>query len=139
MRDINKTLKEIRPHLRQVAPLTYYTCWGFAIFNMSVAIPLFRINQETFLIVGVISLKVWALLFTSMGLLMAYALVRNDWKLTRGLMIIGVGIKASWLMELLVRATSGKSFVLATIWALLVYLQFISYLYFTPVGPRNGR
>jgi hypothetical protein len=48
-------------------------------------------------------------------------------------MLTGVFIKLVWLLELVARAVAGKSFILVFIWALLTYIQMVTYIYFTPV------
>lgn len=139
MDNIDKVLRDIRPKLRVVAPLTYFISWGFAIFNVAISVPLYRINEESFLIVGVVSTKIWAAAFFVMGFLIMYALLKNKWKLDQNLMLLGVFLKSAWLMELIARTVNGKSFILVAIWSLLLYLQFVAYLYFTPVERNNVR
>lgn len=138
MSSIEKTLSEIRPSLRIVAPLTYYISWGFAIFNVLVSAPLYLIGDFKFVLVGAISIKIWSALFMLTGFLFAYGLVVNNWRLTRNLMLAGVAIKSAWLMELLARAVTGRSFILVAIWALILYLQIVTYIYFTPVRSKNA-
>ena len=137
MHGIDKALRDIRPSLRIVAPMTYYIAWGFALFNVVVSAPLYRINEDVFGILGAISLKVWAIIFMLNGLILAYTLLVNKWKSTRGLMLVGVCINSAWLMELIARTTNGKSFILVAIWGLIVYLQAVTYLYFTPQEPKS--
>lgn len=137
MSNIDRTLKDIRPSIRAIAPLTYYICWGFALFNIAVSIPLYRLNEVNFSIVGAISIKVWAVIFLLMGLVKLWSLIVNNWKLARTLLIVGVAIKSAWLMELLARTVNGKSFILVAIWALLIYLESTTYVHFIPVERRN--
>lgn len=139
MRNIERTLQDIRPSLRLVAPLTYYISWGFGIFNILAGASLVNFPQTKFLIVGAIDLKVWAILFMCLGSGFVYTLFTNNWRGTRTLMLAGVLIKTAWLMELIARAVVGRSFILVFIWALLLYLQAVTYKYFTPVENRNVR
>ncbi len=139
MSDIEKQLSHIRPSLRIVAPQTYYISWGFAVFNVLAGLSLMNFPQTQFLIVGAINLKAWAIIFVVMGVLFLYALLTNQWRMLRSLHLMGVMVKTVWLMELVARAIVGKSFVLVCIWALLLYLQAVTYRYFTPVESRNVR
>lgn len=139
MDDIERAIKDIRPSLKAVAPITYYCCWVFAVFNVAVSIPLFNVNETSFVIVGAISLQIWSTVFMVMGLTIAYSLMVNSWRLSRALMLIGVFVKSAWLMELIARTTSGKSFILVVIWATLIGLQGVIFTYFTPIGTRHVR
>lgn len=137
MSRIDRTLKEIRPGLRLVAPQTYYISWGFGLFNILAGLSLFNFPQQKFLIVGAISLRIWSVLFVFFGLLFIYTLLTNNWRGTRFLHITGVAIKTAWLLELVTRSIAGKSLILVFIWALLIYLQAITYIYFTPVESKD--
>lgn len=139
MRNIDKRLREIRPSLRLVAPLTYYISWGFAVFNILAGLSLVNFPQTKFLIVGAVDLRVWAALFIFLGTSFTYSLVMNDWRTVRILHLGGVVIKTAWLMELIARAVVGRSFILVFIWLLLLYLQAVTFRYFTPVENRDVR
>jgi len=126
-------IKNIKPSLRLVAPLTFYIAAGYAVFNITAGMTLFNFPATKFLIVGAISLKIWALIFIILGCISVFELFINNWRAIRGLMLVGIFVKGAWLMELIARSINGKSFILALIWALLLYLQAATYIYFTPV------
>lgn len=139
MREIDRKLKELRPSLRHVAPLTFFNSVGFALFNLVTGILFFFFPVTNFVIVGIISLKLWAILFASLGLVFLFALWSNNWQVTRRMHLLGIFVKTAWLMELVARLpTRGYAgLVLVFVWGLLIYLQFITYVYFTPVKRRD--
>lgn len=133
MSDIEQTIKSIRPRLKDVAPQTFWFSIGFAIFNLVVGIALFNTTILTSLqLVGVIPLKIWALMFMAHGVYMLIALAMNDWKITRFIHLAGLLIKSAWWMELLAATVAGRSPFLLFIWSLLLFLQAVVWIYFTP-------
>lgn len=134
MTDLNKQLRDIRPPLRIAAPLTFYVTLGYAVFNIVLGSLLFKTDLSHLLtFVGLINATIWACIFLAYGLTMAAILKYNNWSVTRRFILVGITIKTMWLLELLVEALAGRGFVLVFIWSLLLYLQIISYIYFTPV------
>jgi len=134
MTQIDRQLKEVRPSLRLVAPHTFYTGLGFAVFNIVMGAISFNYLSSRLTLIGVVGIKTWAVLFECIGLLFFYSLVINNWRLLRQLMLIGICVKTAWLMELL----ADQKFVLSTLWLLILYLQCLNYIYFTPVN-RYGK
>lgn len=135
MSDIDKTLSNIRPALRHIAPLSFWFSGGFGVFNMLVGIGLFNAQILTaFKVVGIIPLKLWGVIFMMQGLGMIYFLLTNNWKLIRLTNLIGVGVKTMWWFELISSFISGASQFpfLLIIWSLLLFLQAVLYIYFTP-------
>ena len=139
VRNLEKTLRDIRPGLRLIAPQTYFVSWGFGVFNILAGLSLFNFPQQRFLIAGAIGLKVWSVIFIVLGVGFVYMLRANNWRGTRLLHLAGVVVKTAWLLELVARSVVGKSFILVCIWALLLYLQIVTYIYFTPVENRDVR
>jgi len=133
MSDITQTIKQIRPSLRDVAPHTFYFSIGFGIFNTLIGFALFNSTiLYTLQLVGIIPIRMWALIFLFHGLAMLGSLVFNNWKTTRTLHAIGVFIKSAWWLELLAATITGRSAFLLYIWSLLLFLQIIVWIYFTP-------
>ena len=135
MTETGKAISIIRPSLRHIAPLSFWFSLGFALFNLFVGFGLFIAQILTsFRVVGIIPLKIWGIIFMVHGLLMLYFLFVNSWKMTRLFNLIGVGIKTMWWFELVSSVVSGASpfpFLLI-IWSLLLFLQAVLYIYFTP-------
>ena len=133
MTDIEKTIKQIRPSLRDVAPQTFWFSIGFSLFNIIIGFALYNLSiLFTLNLVGIIPLKVWGLIFLTQGLIMSYSLVVNDWKLTRIMHAGGILMKSAWWLELVAVTISGRSAFLLYIWSLLLFLQIIVWIYFTP-------
>jgi hypothetical protein len=137
MSTIETAIKEIRPSLRLVAPQTFWFSFGFGLFNIVVGIAIIGSNIfSTLHLAGVISLQTWAIVFIVHGTAMLWSLFVNDWKTTRLLNIIGIGIKTAWFLGLVVLAIDGKAFFVLYAWGLILFLQIINYIYFMP---RVGR
>lgn len=135
MSDVDKTLSKIRPKLRHVAPMAFWFSAGFAVFNILIGIGLLNAKiLITLKIAGIIPLKLWGLIFLVLGVFMVYSLVINRWQLTKNLNMVGIGVKLAWWLELLSELISGtsKTPFLMIIWTLLLFFQFIVYIYFTP-------
>lgn len=133
MSNINQTIKEIRPSLRDVAPQTFWFTIGFGAFNTIIGIALYNVTiLYSLKLVGVIPVKAWALIFLLHGLAMLGSLIFNNWKFTRLLHAVGVFIKSAWWLELLAVTITGRSAFLLYIWSLLLFLQIIVWIYFTP-------
>jgi hypothetical protein len=133
MSDISHTIKQIRPSLRDVAPQTFWFSIGFGIFNTVLGIALYKATiLYTLKLVGVIPIKAWALIFLVHGLAMLGSLVVNNWKMTRILHAVGVFLKSAWWLELLAATITSRSIFLLYIWSLLLFLQIIVWIYFTP-------
>lgn len=138
MADIDKIIKEIRPSLRKVSPLTYYFTIGFGLFNVLVGLGLYQLNVLVKLkVVGIIPVRYWGIIFLIVGLLTLYFILTNNWKVSRNLTLIGVTIKSAWWLELFVTFLVNHSPFLLFIWSLLLYFQILVYIYFTPRVKQN--
>lgn len=133
MTDIDKKLKEILPSLRKIAPQTFWFSAGFGVFNVLIGLALIlSIILLQLVVISVIPLKVWGVVFLIHGILMLYSLIINNWNLTKYLNIVGIGIKTAWWLELLSITIFGRPPFLLLVWSLLLFLQFIVCVYFTP-------
>lgn len=137
MSSINQTLKEIRPSLRTIAPQTFWFSIGLGIFNSVVGVSLYNLSILISLqLVGIIPIKFWALIFLVHGVAMLGSLLSNNWKITRAMHLIGIAIKSAWWLELVAATITGRSPFLLYVWSLILFLQIIIWIYFTP---RVGR
>lgn len=133
MSDIDKTIKAIRPSLRFAAPQTYWFSICFGLFNITIGYALFvRVIAVHLILLGLIPIMAWGVVFIIHGIAMLGSLVINDWKITRNLHFIGIAIKTAWWLELVAGTAYGNSPAFLIIWSLLLALQFIVWLYFTP-------
>ncbi len=144
MTEIDKVIKIIRPSLRKVAPQTYWFTIGFGVFNILVGLLLISIPDLVKLeLLGILTIKVWALVFILMGLATLIFLFKNNWKVSRWLTLLGVAVKAAWWLELLsVVITDQSPYMILVkslflVWSLLLYLQIFTYIYFTPRVSRD--
>lgn len=133
MNSIDKTLHDLRPKLRIVAPHTFWFSLGFGIFNTVIGLALFNVKiLVTLKVVGIISLKIWSIIFMVQGITMLHALATNNWNRAKALNLFGVFIKTAWWLELLAITLTGRSRFLLYIWTLLLFFQIIVCIYFTP-------
>jgi len=138
MSNIEKTLKQLRPSLRLVAPQTFWFSVGFGIFNIVIGLSLLMFKIfVTLQVVGIIPLTVWALIFFFHGISMLSSIIVNNWKLTRALNIVGVAIKTAWWLELIGITITGRSPFILYVWSLLLFLQIINCIYFMPRVSRD--
>lgn len=138
MNDINQTLKDLRPSLRKVAPQTFWFSIGFGIFNTIIGVALFNLNILVRLkVVGVVPIKLWGIVFLVHGLTMLASVLANNWRLTRSMHLVGIAIKTAWWLEMLTVFIAGSSPFLLYIWSLLLFLQVIVCIYFTPRMRRD--
>lgn len=131
----NAVLSRIRPLLRHIAPMAFWFSAGFGVFNILIGLGLYNAKiLITLQIAGVVPFRVWGILFLVLGVLMIYSLLSNNWKLTKNLNLVGIGIKLTWWLELLSELLTGtsKTPFLIIIWSLLLFFQFIVFIYFTP-------
>lgn len=133
MSNIDKTIKDIRPSLRLAAPQTYWFTVGFGVFNILLGVAVFNtVALYALDLVNVIPVKMWGVIFAIHGIAMIGSLFINEWKITKALHYAGVAIKTAWWIALLSYAVSGHSPALLFIWSLLLYMQIIVIIYFTP-------
>lgn len=138
MSEIGRTLKEIRPSLRVAAPQTYWFTIGFGLFNILLGLAVYNtVALYSLNIVNLIPVKGWGIIFALHGASILVTLLMNDWKLTKYLHYVGVAIKTAWWMALLSYALTGHSPALLFVWSLLLYMQVIIIIYFTPRFKRG--
>lgn len=133
MSNIDKTIREIRPSLRVAAPQTYWFTLGFGVFNILLGAAIYNtVALYSLDIVNLIPVKAWGAIFVVHGLALVISLLVNEWNLTKFFHYVGTAIKTAWWMALLSYALSGHSPALLFVWSLLLYMQVITIIYFTP-------
>lgn len=143
MKDINKRIKESRPHLSKVSPLAYRLCQGFVGTNFLIGtLLLYFAERDTDalpLFGHIITFEVWAAVFTLLATAMLIGLVNNNWKLTKGVLIAGLFVKVFWTLSLAVLAATGSCVIDITIlWLFLAWAQGWTIVHFLPVIGLNG-
>jgi|ERR1043165_317250 H+/Cl- antiporter ClcA len=138
MSDIDRMVANIRPKLRHIAPQTFWFSVGFGVFNAIIGWSLYNLTILVNLrLVGIVPIRWWAAIFFVHGLSMLVSLAINNWKMTRALHFVGVLIKSAWWLELFAATIVGRTAFLLYIWSLLLFLQIVVCIYFTPRVNRD--
>lgn len=142
MQEIKQQIKELRPSLRQVAPLSWYIVLGFGILNVVLGVSLIKLPVKHIAIISQYTPSwVYGAMFTILGLLMFWGLIRNNWKLMRRTLAAGLLLKAVWLFALILILLHGGDPYVLSLWLFLTYIQAVAYVFFVPVhvkGQGNG-
>lgn len=144
MNQLKQTIREIRPPLRIVAPMTFYTILGYSIVSILIAINFQLVQREVpeMRIVGILSIKAWAIIFATYACSSLILLALNEWRHLKRLLLLGIIIKSFFVFQLLSVAVADASpTVLSSVitWSFFAYLQYLNYNYFTPVKENNGK
>jgi len=88
-------------------------------------LPTYFLGQDSYQVRGI--------LFFLTGIVSIYSLLKNYWKLTRSLLLVGVVLKAVWAIALIIRCIQDpRTIVITVVWLLFLYIQAITYIYFLP-------
>jgi hypothetical protein len=138
---IDLQIKEARPGLHSVAPLTYSICWGYAATNVMLGMGLFFLYSTNvpIAVASLLSYQAWGIVFVTLGVLNAYGLIKNNWNLSRNMQMCGLGVKSVWAIALTIRCISAPQTIIITlIWLFFAYIQGATYVYFIPRKYRMG-
>lgn len=148
-----KTIKQLRPRLRTVAPLTFWICVGYALVNFAIAFILFAIPNSTVqeavipIVNEIMNFQAWGVLFGLTSLAFTYGLIRNNWMLLKRTLTFALVMKLIWTYALVYLIVMGKEeYALAALWAFLSWVQAWTIVFFVPtiadsrhdVLPENG-
>lgn len=137
MNDLKQTIKDIRPSLRIVAPLTFYIILGYSLFSLILGVS-YNFVQERLpemQIVGIFNIKQWSIIFAFYSIVTLILLALNDWNNLKKWLVVGILVKGFWLFQLISVAISHSSLMLMLsvfVWTMFLYLQILTYIYFTP-------
>lgn len=145
---LRQQLREARPSLRAVSPVSFWFIMLMGLFNMFIgAAFIFALDPDTDdvtfrAITQFIPFGVWGILFFVLGVLKLWSLKTNNWWLSRHTLLLGVVMKSSWAVALTIRTFihPDNAFLNAT-WVALTITQIVCYIYFLPpTEPRlpNG-
>lgn len=134
MQEVKTKLKELRPGLREVAPLTWSLILGFGILNLVLGVSLmtYPLGQQVAIVTTYTPLPLHGLYFVILGALMLVNLWRNNWKWLRILLLAGLLIKAVWLFALVVRLFTGGNAITLSLWLFITHVQAVAYVHFIP-------
>ncbi|MFA5172581.1 MAG: hypothetical protein WC426_13550 [Sulfuriferula sp.] len=140
MQEIKQQIKELRPGLRQVAPLTWSIILGFGILNLVLGASLmyYPLGKPVAIITPYTPLALYGLIFVVLGVFMLLNLYKNNWKWLRRLLIIGVLIKSVWLFALVLRLFDGGNAIILALWLFLTHVQAMTYIHFIPASKGVG-
>lgn len=144
MSNIKHELRVARPKLRMVSPLAHAIVLVMVLFNVVLGINLIfnidqgRLSASLIIVNDVLTFKFWGVVFILIGLIKLYALVTNNWKVSRQSLLLGVSIKAMWAIALVVRIfISPGTLLMATLWLCIAALQMACYIFFMPPNIEN--
>lgn len=137
MSDINRKIKEARPRLQTIAPLSSSITTGFAIFNIVLGAGLMFQKARTvefFIVNDFLNYQIWGAIFMLLGVVMGTALIMNSWRITRWSLLIGIFLKLWWWLALLVRDVfqDGNNTLFLGLWTFVTFVQIILYINFLP-------
>jgi len=150
---ITKQIKSLRPSLRKVAPLTWWICLGFSLVNMLIFLLLVTANPENAAKAQVPTAPSyawfvgWAFWFLFLSLEMAYGLLRNNWRIIKQALVLGLMSKLIWTYSLIYMVATGyPTFSTLILWSFLAWVQAWTIVFFVPtigddahtVLPENG-
>lgn len=139
MSTINQKIKQVRPKLRVISPISAAGMAGFAIFNCMLGIALAFEQARTvdfFIVNDFLSYQVWGGMFVALGLCMGASLLLNSWRNMKWSLLVAIFIKLWWFMALVVRdfIHDGDNLMLIIMWSFITYLQIVLYVNFIPKG-----
>jgi hypothetical protein len=83
--------------------------------------------------------KIWGIIFVALGITNALGLVKNNWNLSRNMLICGLAVKSVWAIALIVRCIAiPQTIVITIVWLFFAYVQAVTYIYFIPSKYRMG-
>lgn len=134
MREVKRKIKELRPNLRHIAPLTWTLILGFGVLNLVLGVSLmyFKLGTPLAIVSEITPLPLYGVYFFMLGVFMLYHLVRNNWRAMRVLLLMGLLIKTIWLFALVIRLFQGGSAIILSLWLFITYVQAMTYIYFIP-------
>ena len=146
MSTIEKQLREARPKLRVVSPLSSWVVkvmgWFNIILGLSVifSIDSDRFTASLFLVNEYMPVWAWWYIFLLMGIVKLYALASNNWSLARKSLIMGVAVQAAWMVALTIRTfVSPGTALLNLTWVAVGLIQMGTYIWFMPPNIQTNK
>lgn len=141
MREVKGKIKELRPALREVAPLTFYICVGFGILNIVLGYSLMTTKESGGLVIVGKYAPLWlyGILFAALGVFGLVVLWRNSWNWIRRTLVFGLLYKSIWFYALVATLFHGGSVGIIGLWLFLIYVQAMTYIFFIPNMRRKNK
>lgn len=141
--ELQQAIKEARPPLSVVAPLTNAICRGYVAVNIAIGLGMILLYAPTTDIVIVNNLftfDFWGAVFIILGLTQWWGLHKNDWQFSKFSLLLGLAVKSCWFVALAVRVLENPSAIVITlVWLFFAYVQAMTYIHFLPIpkGQNN--
>lgn len=139
---MNKVMREImhaRPKLRIVSPISFWIILILAFFNLALGttflfgLDINRFSNSLLIVNSILTFQFWGVVFIAIGLVKLYSLWKNNWELARTSLIIGVSVKAAWMVGLTIRIfVSPGTFFVDLLWITVALIQMSTYIFFLP-------
>lgn len=143
MTEIARKLRGLRPKLKEIAPLPAAIMRGYIAVNLILGAGLMSFTNPTgvpFPIVNnVLTFQVWGMVFIALGLFKLYSYLRNDFDLMKISLVIGLVVKSTWAVALIIRAFDGGGLLLLAIWLFFAYVQGMTYMHFIPTLTQKDK
>lgn len=131
-------MMDIRPPLKDIAPLSYWNTKGFGVFNilcMGIGLYLLAPNIQSFQTIGALPIRFWAVVFFLHGLALFAASYKNHWQRMKRLLLVGCMLKLAWVLQfasMSIQHPTPLTLSFMSIGILLLYIQAGTYINFTP-------
>lgn len=143
---IEKQIREARPKLKVASPLSHWiiliTGWFNILLGLSMifAVDSARFTAQLFLVNDYIKFWMWGFVFIAIGLMKLLSLKANNWGLARKSLVVGVSVKATWMVALTIRTfvAPGTAFLNLT-WVALALIQMGCYIWFMPPNIQTNK
>lgn len=146
MSELQKQIQEARPNLKVVSPISHWIVLVMGWFNIVLGLSMiFAVDSERFvaslfLVNDYMPFWLWGWIFVTVGAVKLYALHSNNWELSRRSLMLGVSIKAAWMVALTIRTfvLPGTAFLNLT-WIALALIQMGAYIWFMPPNIQTNK
>lgn len=135
MPKIKKEIVHARPRLKEIAPLTNYISWGYAITNIALGIGMMTLYDTSIpiAVASILSYFWWGTIFMGLGVFKAYALLTNRWMAVKNAHLFGLVLKSVWAIALVIRCFEApQTIIIAIVWFFFAYIQAGVFIYFLP-------
>lgn len=135
MKNIDVKIAQAKPSLYTLDPLRAAICWGYAVVNIAIGIGLYYLFSTSLpiAVANILPYRAWGVVFAFLGLATMYALITNNWNLTRRLQLGGLFIKSIWEIALILRFIDApQTIIVALVWLFFAYIQAVLYIFFFP-------
>ena len=134
MSELDKKILQARPSLKKILPVVFWQTAVFSALNIALAAGIFLWKPTIFPLVApnLFWLHIWAVLFATIGILLAHGLLAKHWEMLRAYMCVGLLYKLLWSVALFFRIKDGGTFLVAVLFVGLALLQAVVIIFYLP-------